>query len=159
MTAESHSTGPGTSDLQHAKSDSGDSRRAQQPIPVLEWIVAALGGALVLGTLLFMTWDAVRGDRSPPDIMVTVDSVVVRQSGYLVTIRAHNAGGTTAENVTVEGVLALAGDSTETASAVLDYLPAHSTRGGGLFFLHDPRTPGSSTAHRIRVRALGYQEP
>ncbi len=67
--------------------------------------------------------------------------------------RAVNNGGSTAEGLTIEGDLRNANAVVETSSTTLEYLPAHSTGEGGLFFSSDPRQ------HELRLRAKGYEEP
>jgi uncharacterized protein (TIGR02588 family) len=105
--------------------------------------------ALVLGTT---GYQALWGDRSPPDIRVEIESVSRRDEGYLVQFTAVNRGGSPAEGVVIE---ARAGEraAAERSQTTLDYLPAHSRRRGGLYVSTDPSRPGFS------IRALGYERP
>ena len=100
-----------------------------------------------------MLYEAAAGDSSPPDITVHVDATLQIRNGYLVRFRAVNEGGSTAEGVTVEGVLRNGTDSMETSNTVLEYVPAHSQREGGLFFTSDPRQ------YQLQLRAKGYENP
>jgi uncharacterized protein (TIGR02588 family) len=118
------------------------------------WGIGLIGLALVLGSTGFMLYEAATGDSSPPDVTLHVSSIVSTRSGYLVTFRAVNAGGSTAEGLTVEGVLRRSGNETvETSGTVIEYLPGHSEREGGLFFTADPRQ------HEMQLRAKGYEKP
>jgi len=117
------------------------------------WCIALLGAVLVTGSIAFMLYEAAAGDSSPPDITVHVDATLQIRNGYLVRFRAVNEGGSTAEGVTVEGVLRNGTDSMETSNTVLEYVPAHSQREGGLFFTSDPRQ------YQLQLRAKGYENP
>ena len=117
------------------------------------WCIAILGLALVTGSIAFMLYEAAAGDSSPPDITVHVDATLQTGNGYLVRFRAVNVGGSTAEGVMVEGVLRNETEVIETGNTVLEYVPAHSEREGGLFFTSDPRQ------YQLQVRAKGYENP
>ena len=117
------------------------------------WCIAILGLALVTGSITFMLYEAAAGDSSPPDITLHVDATLQIRNGYLVKFRAVNEGGSTAEGVMVEGVLRNGTEVMETNNTVLEYVPAHSVREGGLFFTSDPRQ------YQMQLRAKGYENP
>jgi uncharacterized protein (TIGR02588 family) len=131
------------------ESDAGEAR----PIPVAEWIVAAIGAVLVAGTIGYLVWLAMSRDETPPDVRVVEDGVVALQNGWLVKFRAANAGAQAAAELLVEGELIGPDGAIETSEATVDYLPPRSEREGGLFFSHDPRQ------HEVRLRAKGYVNP
>ena len=122
-------------------------------IPLLEWVASAAGLLLTLGLLAVIVAEAVRTPAgAAPAIEVRAVSVEPAASGFVVQFEARNRSHATAAAVTIEGELAGAGE-TETSQAMLDYVPGHSKRRGGLFFRRDPR------GHPLELRALGYQEP
>jgi uncharacterized protein (TIGR02588 family) len=129
----------------------GDQRGEE--ISAGEWVVAALGLLLLLGSLGFALSQAVRDQTAPPSVAIRVDSVAAVAGGYLVRFRATNRGDETAADLTVEGELTRGPGAVERSSATVDYLPGHSERTGGLFFRADPRR------HRLELRATGYQRP
>lgn len=129
-----------------------DSSNRDTP-PAWEWGVAFLGLALVLAVLGFMTYQAVTGDDSPPQVTVHTEAILPLQPGYLVQFRAVNQGGTTAAQVVVEGRLTGENERVEMGETVLDYVPSHASRKGGLFFSQDPRK------YPLQLRATGYAEP
>jgi uncharacterized protein (TIGR02588 family) len=131
----------------------GEGQGKLKEAPAWMWGIALLGLALVLGSIAFMLYEAAAGDSSPPDVTVRVESVLATRSGFLVRFRAVNEGGTTAEGLTVEGVLRRGAESVETSNTTLEYVPAHSEREGGLFFTTDPRQ------YELQVRAKGYEKP
>jgi len=133
--------------------DERDGDAARRPIPVAEWIVAALGAVLVAGTIGYLVWLPASRDEAPPDVRVVAGAVVALQDGWLVKFRAANAGGQAAAGVLVEGELAGQDGPIETSEATVDYLPPGSEREGGLFFSRDPRR------HEVRLRAKGYVDP
>lgn len=117
------------------------------------WGLGLLGFALSFGSVAFLLYEAAAGDASPPDVSVRVEAVAQNRNGYLVRFRAVNEGGSTAAGLTVEGELVSGGQVAETSDTVVEYLPPHSEREGGLFFTRDPR------AHELRRRAKGYEKP
>ena len=77
----------------------------ENAIPILEWIVATIGFVLVAGVISFLLYEAIVGNRLPPDVKLSVDSVVQTRNGYLAKITAVNEGGMTAAGVVIEGEL------------------------------------------------------
>ncbi len=130
-----------------------DARGTEESIPFWEWVAAAVGAVLVIGSIGFMLFHAIAGDDSPPDIAIQADSILAVEGGYLVMIRTRNEGGSTAAGVTVEGELSSDTGKIETSGTTVDYVPPRSERYGGLFFTRDPRQ------YRLDLRAKGYQEP
>jgi len=121
--------------------------------PVWMWAIGCLGLMFVLGSILFMLYEAAAGDQSPPDVTLSVTSILPTRNGFLVQVEAVNDGGSTAEGLTVEGELKNGAESVETSNTTLEYVPPHSKREGGLFFSLDPRQ------HELRLRAKGYEKP
>jgi uncharacterized protein (TIGR02588 family) len=142
-----------------AKRAEGRQRRAEDrrigvhAVPPWEWAVALLGLVLVLGSMGFLAYQAVAGDDSPPDILIQANAIMPVRAGYLVQIQAINQGGSTAAELRIEGTLMGERGSVESSEAVIDYVPAHSHRNGGLFFTKDPRQ------FTLQLRATGYAEP
>lgn len=134
-------------------SGGGSGGQGKQKTSAWEWVVAALSAVLVLGSMGFLLWEALTERASPPAITVQVDSIVNTGSGYVVEFRAHNRGQTTGAGVVIEGELLADTGSVETSSVTLDYVPSESSRGGGLFFSHDP------ARYRLRIRPKGYDRP
>lgn len=121
--------------------------------PLLEWVVAAVGLALLLSVLGFLLYDALARITVPPDIAVKARSVTRTGNGYRVSFRASNHGRETAEGVIVQGEIRRDGVLLERSWVRLDYLPAASEKTGGLFFSQDPRQ------FEFVLRALGYKTP
>jgi uncharacterized protein (TIGR02588 family) len=121
--------------------------------PPWEWAVALLGLVLVLGSIGFLAYQVVAGDDSPPDVLIRAEAILPVKTGYLVQIRAVNQGGSTAAELRIEGTLRGESGRVEKSETVIDYVPAHSHRKGGLFFAKDPRQ------FTLQLRAKGYAEP
>lgn len=120
----------------------------------LEWAAGGLGAVIALALLGLIGWDAVTGPSAePPALVVTARRVVPTPGGFVVEVEAHNRSDATAAAVELEGVLSQSTAAIETSRAVLDYVPGHAVRRAGLVFTRDPR------AHRLELRATGYQEP
>jgi uncharacterized protein (TIGR02588 family) len=150
MTAETKRNEERPGPLSHA------SRKEQAKIkdaPLWMWAIGVLGLALVLGSIVFMLYEAAAGDSSPPDVTLLVDSILPTRNGFLVKFRAVNEGGSTAEGLTVEGELRDGTERVETSDTTIEYVPSHSEREGGLFFTSDPRQ------HELQLRAKGYEKP
>jgi uncharacterized protein (TIGR02588 family) len=122
-------------------------------VPWLEWVASGIGFILVLGIFSVIGWQAFNGATQPPAITVELGSVARVEGGYRVLFRARNSAGEAAAQVEIEGKASGAGTDPETSRAVLDYIPGHSQRRGGLFFARDPR------AGTLTVRATGFVEP
>jgi uncharacterized protein (TIGR02588 family) len=122
-------------------------------VPWLEWLASGIGLVLVLGIFGVIGWQAFNGATTPPAITVAVESMVPVEGGYRVLFRARNSAGEAAAQVEIEGKLSAADTDPETSRVVLDYIPGHSERQGGLFFTRDPRTG------TLAVRATGFAEP
>ncbi|HET6837297.1 MAG TPA: hypothetical protein VFH24_04585 [Gemmatimonadales bacterium] len=118
-----------------------------------EWIVAAASAALVLAVLGFLIYDGMRRPLTAPDITLEVDSIGTAGPGFLVLIRVHNRGRSTAADVLVEGELQADTGRVETSETIIDYAPGGGEVQAGLYFAHDPRQL------RLRLRAHGFREP
>jgi uncharacterized protein (TIGR02588 family) len=133
---------------------SGSEKQQQEnAIPVWEWIVAAIGLVLVASVIGFLLYEAIAGSRLPPDVKLSVDSVVQIRNGFLAKITAVNEGGITAEGVDIEGELKRGTETIERSRTTIDYLPPRSEKKAGLFFTQDPRQLD------LQVRSFGYEEP
>jgi uncharacterized protein (TIGR02588 family) len=128
-------------------------QQEENAIPIWEWIVAAIGFVLVASVVGFLLYEAIAGKRLPPDVKLSVDSVVQTRNGYLAKIVAVNEGGMTAAGVVIEGELRRGTESVERSWTTIDYLPPRSEQRGGLFFARDPRQ------FELQVRPFGYVEP
>ena len=121
--------------------------------PAWMWGIALVGLVLVTASIGFMLYEAIAGDSSHANVSVYVDSTLPTTNGYLVKFRAVNAGGSTVEGLTIEGTLRDGSAVMEISDTVLEWLPAHSEREGGLFFTSDPRQ------YQLQLRAKGYENP
>ena len=128
-------------------------QQEENAIPVWEWIVAAIGLVLVASVIGFLLYEAIAGSRLPPDVKLSVDSVVQIRNGFLAKITAVNEGGITAEGVDIEGELKRGTETIERSRTTIDYLPPRSEKKAGLFFTQDPRQLD------LQVRSFGYEEP
>jgi uncharacterized protein (TIGR02588 family) len=139
-------------DREHEKGRDQTGKVAPQ-VPWLEWLASGIGLLLVLGIFGVIGWQLFNGATTPPVIIVEVENVTPVEGGYRVLFRAHNSAGEAAAQVEIEGKVTEAGEDEETSMAILDYVPGHSARQGGLFFTRDPHS-GSLT-----VRAIGFAKP
>jgi uncharacterized protein (TIGR02588 family) len=136
-----------------AEKENNSSEKKDQPIPFLEWLVAAIGLILVIGALGFTIYQAATGGKKPPILKVKSTNIEKTDAGYLVKFEVENTGDETAADVVIQGKLTKAAEEIETSSATLDYAPSHSKRGGGLYFKNDPQSAD------FEILAKSYQEP
>lgn len=122
-------------------------------IPLLEWVIGALGLVIVTAVVGVLIYEAVAGDKSPPDIKLTVHSIASLQNGFLVKVRAENIGGEPAARVSITAEVWEQSKVSESSETQFEHLPPHSFRDAGVFFQRDPRP------NEIRLRALGYEVP
>lgn len=134
-------------------SEKAKERQPRHAVPLLEWMVAALGVVLVGGAIAFLVYHSSTRGQTPPDIRAVAERVLELDHGYVVQFRVLNDGGSAAAEVTIEGELVGPEGTIERGEAVLDYLPPRSDREGGLLFTRDPR------GGELRLRATGYARP
>lgn len=118
-----------------------------------EWVVAALGAALIVTIIGYMIFFTSAHPPSPPDVTVLQTSKVRVSQGYLVEFVARNEGNSTAANLVVKGVLTDGDRVVEESETTLDYVPQQAERKGGLFFRNDP------SMHTVELQAGGYVDP
>jgi uncharacterized protein (TIGR02588 family) len=117
------------------------------PAPaLLEWAAGGLGGLIVLAALAVIVVEA-RGPRDPAEVSARLDSVRPAGGRWLAEVEVRNSGDETAAAVEVEGRLGAA-----TATATLDYVPAHGRERVTLVFDADPRG-------RAEIAVAGWSEP
>ena len=133
------------------KQESSEDEGQRPAISPAEWIAVGISAAIVVGAVVTLLLHAPR-DRTPPDLVVTVDHVDPVTAGFLVRFTVENKGGTTAAHVVVRGESRGSAEG-EDPEAVFDYVPDGSQRRGGLLFKTDPRRGA------LTLRAVGYREP
>jgi uncharacterized protein (TIGR02588 family) len=119
---------------------------AQPRPPLLEWIMGGLGLLIVLAVLTIILREAV-GPHEPAAIAPRVVEVRGAPGAWLAEVEVRNTGDETAAQVEIEGRV---GD--ETASAVVDYVPAGGKERVVLGFEADPRAG-------LTLRTRGFTEP
>ena len=124
----------------------------KKPHPI-EWLLGALSAALVLAMIGFTLYRAISATTETPDLDVVVERIEAASGRFRVGFRVDNRGDATAATVKIEGQLKRGDETIETSETTLDYVPAHSTRRGGLLFNHDP------SRFVVRLEARSYQEP
>ena len=123
-------------------------KRPPPRAPLLEWLAAAFGLALVLAVAAVIARDAINvSAETAPGLVVRATAIRPEPDGFLLEFEARNLTPVTAAAVAVEAAL----PGGETSAVTLDYVPGNSARRGGLLFRNDPR--GAA----LRVR--GYQDP
>lgn len=120
----------------------------------VEWLVFAVGLALVVSTLGYLTYDAVTLGEAPPSIEVRTGEPRQQTHNFVVPVTVINHGDQTAEGVHVEVVLENGGVEKERAEFQIAFLPRRSMREGWVAFPIDPRT-----VERIKARVTGYEKP
>jgi len=120
----------------------------------LEWIVFALGLALVLSTIGYLIYDAATLGDAPPSIEVRTGAPVQRPHNFIIPVSVTNHGDRTAEGVQIEVVLKSGSEELERSEFTVPFLPRRATREGWVAFQTDPRT-----AERVEARVAGYEEP
>ena len=119
----------------------------------MEWIVFAVGLALVLSVLGYLVYDGATMGSDPPSIEVRLGAPEQRAHNYIVPVTVTNHGDKTAEGVTVEVLLESDGREGVRGELTVAFLPRRATREGFVTFQQDPR------AARLNARVLGYEKP
>jgi uncharacterized protein (TIGR02588 family) len=118
-----------------------------------EWVTGAVGLLLVLGTAGFIAYSALGSEPSVPDVTIAHVATERTAGGYVVRFRARNSSSATAAGLSISGELSDGTAVVETSEIVLDYLPGHAKRLGGLIFRNDP------AGYELKLEARGYVDP
>ena len=117
------------------------------PAPaLLEWAMGGLGLLIVLAVLAIVVAEAM-GPAAPAAPEARLVAARPAASGWVAEVEVANPGDATAAAVEVEGRL-----GPDTASATLDYLPAHGRETVFLTFPADPRGA-------VELSVRGWSEP
>ena len=119
----------------------------------IEWAVAGLGALVLAGLVAYLTYFALTREESAPIASVEALSVAPTEAGHLVRFRVSNHANGTAAGLQVIGELREGARTIEQREATIDYLPAYSSREGGLFFSLDPGQ------YQLVLSVGGYAEP
>ena len=127
----------------------------------LEWGVFAVGLALVLSVLAYLTYEGLTMGNDPPSIEVRLGTPEPRAHNFIVPVIVTNHGDATAEGITIEVTLENAGGSDGSGGSAepvrgeltIAFLPRRATREGWVTFQQDPRSA------RLNARVLGYEKP
>ncbi|MBJ6127097.1 TIGR02588 family protein [Microvirga splendida] len=118
-----------------------------------EWVAAACGLLLVLGTLGYIVYYALTTEAKIPDITAEAIRTEPTRGGHVVQFRARNHSSTTAAGLQITGELRQGSSVVERSEITLDYLPPFSEREGGLIFQEDP------ARYELRIAPKAYREP
>lgn len=119
------------------------------PVPLLEWVSAALGAFVALALIGVIAWSAANEHPDElPRLRLEAGPVEPAGRGRAVRFTVSNSAGRTAKQVQVEGRL-----GEQTAAATLDYVPGRSEEHGALLFDAEPR------GGTVELRVTGYQLP
>ena len=127
-------------------------RRGKNGVPTIEWVTGVIGLAIVVATLGFIGYEAVRGGPAEPDLEAAVETTGRTAAGFSATVTVRNRSRHAAAAVLVEGVIR-SGDDEVRSEVGLDYVPGLSSRRATLVF---PRAPGEGG---VTVRVVGYTTP
>lgn len=141
--------------MNDSTSRAGEQRRESPAhgISRWEWLAAAVGLLLLTGSLWVLLARAFGSSPQPPNITFEVRKVTPVSGGWLVQFDARNSGDETAADLRLRASLTRNGEEVEAVESGLNFLPARSTRAGGLYLEQDPRDG------RLEIRSMSYQEP
>jgi len=100
-----------------------DAQPVHESIPVAEWIVAAIGGLLVITSFAFLVYRAVI-EQERPSFEIEIEAVHSSDHYNSVTVLVRNIGGQPVADLLVRAT----SDTPESPMATVDYLPAKSSR-------------------------------
>jgi uncharacterized protein (TIGR02588 family) len=121
--------------------------------PALEWLLGAIGAALLLAAVALLVRDGLNRTQRPGVVEARVLDVARAGTAFVVRFELRNSGDETLSNLRVTARLADGDSVIETASTTIDYLPAHSTHAGGFYLRHDP------DRYTLAIAPEGYQVP
>jgi len=123
------------------------------PNSLWEWVVAAIGLALVLATTGTLGWLAATGRDGGVEPVLQATAFERQGERWRVELHAYNAGSAPASGLRVVAQLHSGGEVVEEAEAEFQYLPGHSSREAAVFFQRNPRTA------QLVLLPRGYEKP
>lgn len=119
----------------------------------LEWIVGALGAAIVAGVLAVLIHEALTYHEGAPVLVARVVDVTPTEDSFVVRFMMENKGPSTAAEVVVEARLKDGDRVVERTETTLDYIARKSSRGAGVIFRRDPASAA------LEIVATSYRTP
>ncbi|HEX8636077.1 MAG TPA: hypothetical protein VF703_18160 [Pyrinomonadaceae bacterium] len=119
----------------------------------VEWVVFAVGLALLASALAYLVYDGATMGSDPPSIEVRLGAPEPRAHNFIVPVAVTNHGDETAEGVAVEVLMESSGGEPARGELTIAFLPRRATREGFVTFQQDPR------GARLTARVLGYEKP
>jgi uncharacterized protein (TIGR02588 family) len=119
----------------------------------LEWVIFSVSLLVVVSTVGYLAWDALRGARGPAALRIELGRPEPSAGAWAVPVAVRNLGHETAGAIRVEVTLELPGSEPERAELEVLYVPRQSQREGWVTFRQDP------SRGRLSARALGYERP
>jgi uncharacterized protein (TIGR02588 family) len=118
----------------------------------LEWTVFGISSSLILATLSFLVWQAVRIEDGPARLSVKTAAPIIENGFVRIPVEVTNAGHGVASAVEIVVSGTTAGEARE-AAFTLDFVPRGATRRGHVSFR------GSEIPTGVKCEVTGYQEP
>lgn len=122
-------------------------------ITISEWIIASVGAVILIGCAIVLLSGST-GKEAVPVIVAQTETVTKTEAGFLLQAKVFNRGDEPAAQVRVKAVLTSGAEGpTETRESLIDYVPAHSSKRTGFYFLSDPRQG------RLELQAHSFVHP
>ncbi|HEV7279738.1 MAG TPA: hypothetical protein VGN57_05945 [Pirellulaceae bacterium] len=119
----------------------------------LEWLVFAVGAALVSATVGYLAYDALAVTPRPPKLEVRLGDPVAAPGGFSVPVVVRNRGTKAAETVVVRVEKESDGGESESAELTLDFVPGEASRKGAVVFSGDP------ASSKLTALPVSFQQP
>jgi uncharacterized protein (TIGR02588 family) len=126
--------------------------RRPRKIPPIEWIAGGISALIVLGTIVYLGFEAVQVTSDGPMLSAQVREVRAIGPAFVVDVDVRNQSRAAAAEVQVAGEVRSPDGTKREGRATVDFVPGLSTRQVSLVFDFDPgRNP--------EVRIVGYVTP
>lgn len=127
-----------------------NSKRDSRRKPLAETVVGILSAVLVFAFVIFLAYQAITGDRSPPDLVAIPETALRQEGKTLLRVKIVNRGERAAADVTVRAEMPK-GPGREIR---FDYVAAGSSQSGAFLF-----DSPDVAAEDIRLSIYGFVEP
>ena len=124
----------------------------RRKVPTIEWIAGSISALIVVGTIVYLGFEAIQGTSDGPLLSAQVQQIRAIGRTFVVEVEVRNESRAAAAEVQIAGEARSPDGTKREGTATVDFVPGFSSRHVSLVFDFDPgRNPD--------LRVVGYVTP